>query len=74
MHSDKKVNQTSLSEPGDLKPKCTVGVRVQTKARTDARAREERSEMTGHEARKDVKEKEEKKKCVKGKRMKRETK
>ena len=46
---------------GDLKPKCTADVRVQPKARTDVSQKKERGEMTGHER------KEEKKKCVKGK-------
>ena len=56
-----KVSHTSLSEPGRPKPKCTVAVRVQPKARTDVSQKKERGEMTGHER------KEEKKKCVKGK-------
>ena len=45
---------------------------MQTKARTVVCAQEkERSEVTGHEAREDMKRKR-KKKCVKGERMKRE--
>ena len=42
---------------GNLKPELEVDVRVHTKARTVVRAKNERSEMKGHEPREDMKRK-----------------